>query len=345
MSNSEATAKIEPEPETNPEVHAEEESQWNISTTSAEAEPAMDIGVQTVLATIAIIIIIIGVIGNSLVVIVMKKIKSGRTITDIFLISLAVADLLVCFTCVPLLVVGIITNAGHTGVSYQLEQLLFYFSTMASVLNLTIVAIDRHDAILNPMSRKITTTRSKVILFIIWSISVVVAVVVFIIPSQFEITVLLPCLAIPVTIMCVCYYRIIKKVNQTRKMANRSAKKDVKKDKTARMVFIVIVIFIISWIPSLLSRFLKYSTAMSPSAMSHLEVSACLLAYSASALNFIIYTCMSFRFRRNALRLCGLERLLLKNGNWGANNTRTDTIGVTAIFRPDTKVRPLMSEC
>ena len=63
------------------------------------------------------------------------------------------------------------------------------------------------------------------------------------------------------------------------------------------MVIIVVVVFIVSWIPSIISRLLKYVAECSQAAMASMEVSACLIAYAGSALNFVVYACMSRRFQ------------------------------------------------
>ena len=117
--------------------------------------------------------------------------------TDIFLVSLAVADLLVCLICSPLLVVGILVHSGHTGVSYKVEQFLFYFSSAASIFNLTAIALDRYDAVLHPMSRRLTLQRCRPVLLGIWALSAAIAVVIHFMPSQYEFIVLAVCFALP----------------------------------------------------------------------------------------------------------------------------------------------------
>ncbi|XP_077867358.1 neuropeptide Y receptor type 2-like [Saccoglossus kowalevskii] len=221
------------EPEPMSELQAEPEP---LSNGSSLAEPSMEVGVQVFLVIIAVIIVIVGIVGNVLVIVVMGSIKTGRTVTDIFLASLAVADVIVCVVCVPLLIVGITTHEGHTGLSYNVEQFLFYFATMSSILNLTTIAVDRHDAVLHPLSRKITIDRSKAILSIIWVASILIAVVIFTIPDQYEMVILFPGFAIPVTIMCVCYIRIVKTARIAGQKALPANQTKPKSDKTLRML-------------------------------------------------------------------------------------------------------------
>ncbi|XP_071808777.1 galanin receptor type 1-like [Asterias amurensis] len=327
-----------PEPEPEPELSPEPEPWPNMSMLSAfpepengssepipEAEPSFGPCVQGVLVSLAVLIIIVGSVGNMLVIIVIGRMRTGRTVTEIFLTSLAVADLTVCMICSPLLVVGIIVHSGHTGASYQVEQFLFYFSSVASIFNLMVIALDRHDAILHPMSRRFTLQRCKPLLCFVWLLSASIAVIIHFIPQNFEVIVLAICFVFPFAAMIISYTRILRVAKAAaRKAAGSDLKettttsssgqpnKEGKMDKTVKMVVIVVVFFAVSWIPSLISRLLKYVVVMTPEASSFMEVTACLIAYGGSALNFLVYAFMSRRFKVGLSQLFGCSRFLRK---------------------------------
>ena len=87
---------------------------------------------------------IIGAVGNSLVVFVMVGDKKSRSVTTLFLVSLAVADLMFLVICVPcemikLFFINISMGAGLCKVLGFIEML----SGVASVLNLMAVSVER----------------------------------------------------------------------------------------------------------------------------------------------------------------------------------------------------------
>ncbi|XP_038060040.1 galanin receptor type 1-like [Patiria miniata] len=305
---------------------------WNVTgegEPEPEAEPSFGPCVQGVLVALAVLIIVVGSVGNSLVIIVIGKMRAGRTVTEVFLTSLAVADLLVCMVCSPLLVVGILVHSGHTGVSYRVEQFLFYFSSVASIFNLTAIALDRYDAVLHPMSRRLTLQRCRPVLVLIWALSAAVAVVIYFMPSEYEFIVLAICFAFPFAAMVISYARILSaaKAAERRAAGNKESSRTntSKTDKTVKMVIIVVVVFAVSWIPSLISRLLKYVVQMTPEELSVMEVTACLIAYGGSALNFLVYAFMSRRFKIGMSQLFRCHRFIRKV------NPADDDIGKTRM--------------
>jgi hypothetical protein len=64
---------------------------------------------QCFLAVISIIIFIVGIIGNLLVILVVAKNAHMRTITNIFIVNLAIGDFLVVLICLPPTMINDIT--------------------------------------------------------------------------------------------------------------------------------------------------------------------------------------------------------------------------------------------
>ncbi|XP_054773167.2 galanin receptor type 1-like [Lytechinus pictus] len=324
----------EPEPESEPEPEPEtimgsmEPEPWITGMLSgepfaeissepvAEPEPTMNFCVQVILALIAAIILVVGTVGNALVIAVISRMRADRTVTELFLLSLAIADVFVCVICTPLIIVGITVQQGHTGVSYIVEQVMFYFSSVASILSLSAIALDRHDAVIHPMSRRLNIQRSKQVLVVIWLISSAAAVTIFFIPQKYEFAVLAVFFIVPLVFMVACYYRIVRVARQAASRVRKASEAGMRKttkspprmDKTLRMVIVVLVIFVISWLPSLISRLLKYTMPMTAGQKATMEVTACLIAYAGSALNFVVYAFMSRKFQRGLITLLGCQR-------------------------------------
>lgn len=75
-------------------------SPWNISQLSAEDLKYSNLWT-SLLSLAYTIIFILGFVGNTIVIIVIYSKREMRTVTNLFIFNLAVADLLVVVFCVP----------------------------------------------------------------------------------------------------------------------------------------------------------------------------------------------------------------------------------------------------
>nr|XP_042900361.1 cholecystokinin receptor type A-like [Parasteatoda tepidariorum] len=124
------------------------------------------------------IIFFIGIVGNTVVIVTWAGSKPARSPTCTFLVSLAVADLILLVFYVPLELVGyfVITwDAG--GTICKLSSYIEMLSGMASVLNLTAVSIERFLVIAYPiMARRFCTVSTcRRGLCIVWGLAIALA--------------------------------------------------------------------------------------------------------------------------------------------------------------------------
>ncbi|XP_021957117.1 neuropeptide CCHamide-1 receptor isoform X2 [Folsomia candida] len=126
------------------------------------------------------IIFIIGMAGNGTLIIIFLKHRTMRNVPNMYIVSLAVGDLLVILFCVPF------TSTVYTVESWPYGELVCKFSEFikdvsigVSVFTLTALSADRYFAIVDPM-RKLQGRRATRITCIsivgIWIISIVFAV-------------------------------------------------------------------------------------------------------------------------------------------------------------------------
>ncbi len=91
-----------------------------------------------------IITFIVGVTGNIIVIWVMAGDRANRSVTSIFLVSLAVADLLLLMICAPLDVAHyFVIQWDREGTVCKLAAYAESVSAFASVLNLVAVTFER----------------------------------------------------------------------------------------------------------------------------------------------------------------------------------------------------------
>ena len=87
---------------------------------------------------------IIGVAGNSLVILALLGDRKARNATCAFLVSLAMGDLLFLVICIPYETVTKLTNIWVGGVALcKLSGYVEMLSAAASILNLTAVSVER----------------------------------------------------------------------------------------------------------------------------------------------------------------------------------------------------------
>uniref|UniRef100_A0A8C3KI66 G-protein coupled receptors family 1 profile domain-containing protein n=1 Tax=Calidris pygmaea TaxID=425635 RepID=A0A8C3KI66_9CHAR len=103
------------------------------------------LGVQVVLIAAYSLIILLGFIGNSLVIYIIVKYKTMRTVTNFFIANLALADLMVDTLCLPFTLVYTLLDEWKFGaVLCHLVPYAQALSVHVSTLTLTVIALDRY---------------------------------------------------------------------------------------------------------------------------------------------------------------------------------------------------------
>ncbi|XP_012253675.2 orexin receptor type 2-like isoform X2 [Athalia rosae] len=120
------------------------------------------------------VVFVAGIVGNALVCVAVYRNHSMRTVTNYFIVNLAVADLLVIILCLPPTVVWDVTETWFLGL--KLCKAVPYLQTVSvsvSILTLTFISIDRWYAICFPLKFKSTTGRAKTAIIIIWVVALI----------------------------------------------------------------------------------------------------------------------------------------------------------------------------
>ncbi|XP_041357591.1 QRFP-like peptide receptor [Gigantopelta aegis] len=121
---------------------------------------------------------LLGLVGNVLVIISVARYKRMQNVTNIFLLSLATADLLLVLICVPVKIAKFFSFTWTFGeVLCKLVHYLQNVSIICSVANLTGLSLERYYAILHPIRAKYTctVTLARRTVLVIWLLSVLMA--------------------------------------------------------------------------------------------------------------------------------------------------------------------------
>ncbi|XP_068126369.1 pyroglutamylated RF-amide peptide receptor [Hyperolius riggenbachi] len=128
---------------------------------------------------ICVLIFVLALFGNSLVLYVVTKSKAMRTVTNIFICSLAVSDLLIAFFCIPFTMLQNISS-NWLGGAFACKMVPFVQSTaiVTEILTMTCIAVERHQGIIHPLKMKwqYTNRRAFTMLGVVWLTAAIVGV-------------------------------------------------------------------------------------------------------------------------------------------------------------------------
>lgn len=208
---------------------------------------------------INVLVAISAVIGNVLVLLAVTKTPRLHTVSNYFVCSLAVADLIVGLVVAPLNAI----RSSASSVSMVFE-LLCLQTLLATTMNLAAVSIDRYIAIVKPLHYLsiLTPTITWTAISLIWLASTIISLPsVFINGKQrmiFWLVTVLVTLVIPLGIVFYCYEKIrkISKLHQSGRNRSRPTSdtmlRHIKNRKASMTFAIIIAVFLVSSAPNLI---------------------------------------------------------------------------------------------
>eukprot|EP00058_Branchiostoma_floridae_P005113 XP_002590601.1 hypothetical protein BRAFLDRAFT_59315 [Branchiostoma floridae] len=133
---------------------------------------------KVLVAVVLSFIALCGILGNGTVIRIVWCNKSMRNIPNIFITSLAMADLLVLVSCVPFTVANYFLPAWVFGdIMCKLMPFIQFTSIGVSIFTLTAMSHDRYRAIVKPMSIQANHAlrRTNLVTVLIWVLSMALA--------------------------------------------------------------------------------------------------------------------------------------------------------------------------
>jgi len=268
--------------------------------------------------------------GNSFVCLVfLASKKLRRNFMNIFLLSLSVSDMLMALLIVPFYTVHCFRDCSHFLTPYcWLLRKARDFALTATMLNTCAITYDRYLAILRPLQYGVKMTRIRVgaILTFVWLIPVVVAATRnfwyhsaqgeerrHLTVKLYDVAVVIAPVILFQTVVLAVNIQIIRKIHQhkraTRKTDINSCPSELTRDlkeisrlkKGTTSCVVVVLTFVISWLPKAVHNFSYVVDSPDPVLSSPLFFRICFLfLFIQSCFNPFIYTVYRAQFRKTA---------------------------------------------
>ncbi|XP_056145678.1 neuropeptide FF receptor 1 like 2 [Lampris incognitus] len=120
-------------------------------------------------------IFLLCMVGNILVCLILLGNSRKLTLTNLFILNLAISDLLVGIFCIPTtLVDNLITGWPFTNTVCKMSGFVQGVSVSASVFTLVAIAVERFCCIVYPLQPKLSLFITKATIFLIWVLAVVI---------------------------------------------------------------------------------------------------------------------------------------------------------------------------
>ncbi|XP_072347452.1 pyroglutamylated RF-amide peptide receptor-like [Scyliorhinus torazame] len=249
--------------------------------------PEMPLAAKATFAAVYCAIFLLAFFGNILVLCVLRRGKRSRTVTSVFVGSLAISDLLITFLCIPFSLLQNISSQWIGG-AFVCKMVPFVqtIAVVSCVLTMMCIAVERYEGIVHPLKMHHLNSRAYTMLGFVWAVAIIVGAPMLYV-QQLEVKydflydrhyvsclerwdslslrqtystfILVALFLVPLTAMLLLYVRIVfelwvkKRVGDNsflNTLNQREMSKITRKKKRAVVIMItIVVLFTICWAP------------------------------------------------------------------------------------------------
>ena len=284
--------------------------------------------------------LVVSLVGNTLIVIIIYKTKTMRTTTNYFILNMAISDLLLPTLVFPSTLLemneGFWLFSGEQGQAFcKVKFFIQYVSSLVSIANLVLIAVDRFGAVVFPFRRPLIGSKlCPLIILSTWVALIVLSSPIFFGYKSVEYTVGLNCelmwkrrffadnylQSIPIVLMAIAFTSIIilyslilfklKSQKPPGEQSVNAVRQREKREKNVlRMAVAIVTGFFLCWGPSniivLLSAFIWDDiTRLSCEIATYWSITL-FMAYANCAVNPCICFAFSGKYRQALKALIG----------------------------------------
>ncbi|CAH1242101.1 SSTR2 [Branchiostoma lanceolatum] len=284
---------------------------------------------ETISIFVELVLAAIGVLANSLVIYVIARYPEMRTVPNVFVLNLALADLLYCCEFVPVWNAQyFLPNGWIFGQAVcTTTRALYGICGNASILFVIAMSIERYQAVADPIGhhQRSSKKRTWLISAALWLMSVIftIHIIAFskvktygttqecrsdptsVVPYEDYMQGILIyrfvawCI-LPLSILVPCYARLYYKLHQGDVIQTDSAAAAKSRHRVTRMVTVVVAVFTVSWMPLHIVYLVKYGFHLYSIPEGHhdpLELFVAMLSSTNSMINPFLYALLGDKFR------------------------------------------------
>ncbi|XP_077864897.1 tachykinin-like peptides receptor 86C [Saccoglossus kowalevskii] len=230
----------------------------------------MSFELQSVLTFAFSFTMLLSIVGNLVVIIVILRGRSKKSDVNIFLVNLAVADLITAIVSMPFTFTTLMYGHWIYGtVMCPTTLFVVQVTVCVSIYTLTAIGIDRYYAVVHPLKLRVTKNRNIYVIMSIWLISAVSGIVQLIMartrqhywdgeiiyscserwPDEassavYEVFVMSVTYVIPLLILSYTYFKVGSKLWGRQLPGNADRVRDQSHYKTKRKVIKMLVVFL-----------------------------------------------------------------------------------------------------
>lgn len=289
------------------------------------------------------IIIIVGIMGNSLVIAVVKMFRSMRTTTNYLLVNVAVADI-TTLVLTAILFILIMTKSGSFPSSALASFLCKFIFTntvaivtlLVTALTLTLLAFERYHALVKPLIISLRLTSDKIAYVIagIWLVAIAMVCPLFATldydserracshgEAHYAMMIYIDCLiviltVVPFTLIAFCYSQVIygmyfkNTICGSKGEGHHMREETREKRRLVTLLILLTVVFFIAFVPYGILLILKVSKVNHEHVL-YLQSASQYLTLLNCSVNPFIYAFQSSSYRR-AFRLI-IKKMLCRD--------------------------------
>lgn len=291
----------------------------------------LDTTSSVVITFIYFVVCTIGLCGNALVIYVILRYAKMKTVTNIYILNLAVADVL-CMMSLPFIALQLFLVHWPFGEALcRVIMSVDSLNQFTSIFCLMVMSIDRYLAVVHPIkSTKWRKPRvAKLINLTVWVVSLLVILPTMIfsgldnVPvcgivwpepqdvyyTAFIVYTFFIGFFLPLAVICMCYLLIIIKVKSSG-MRVGSTKRKRSERKVTRMVSIVVAVFVLCWLPFYIFNVTSVTSSIIPTPFIKSTFDCVVvLGYANSCANPILYAFLSDNFKKSFQNVLCLKKV------------------------------------
>ncbi|XP_030643261.1 neuropeptide Y receptor type 4 [Chanos chanos] len=283
------------------------------------------------------LVMVLGLFGNVCLICIIARQRDRANVTSILIANLSVSDILVCVFCLPFTVVYTLMDHWiFGGVLCRLMPFVQCTSVTVSILSLVLIAIERHQLIINPSGWKPSVPQAYLAVLVIWVLACFTSLPFLAFhlltsepysllpnpqaqleaclehwPSQEQKLAYTTCLLVfqycaPLLFVLLCYLRIFLRLRHRRHMLDRQCSRTEENRRMSHskrinsMLAALVTAFAVCWLPlNAFNVVADWHQEALPICHHDLLFSLChLLAMCSTCINPIIYGFLNSNFRK-----------------------------------------------